>query len=844
MMRAWVLVSLATAWMAAAQDVPSVFERQVAPLLKRSCVPCHDEKTRTSGLSVLSIKELIAGGARHGAALVPGKPQESVLVRIVSGNLTPRMPFGKPPLAQEEIDLIARWITELKPEMAAKSERWWAFERPKAAAPPAVMQTGWVRNEIDSFVLARLEAAHLSPSAEAPRPMLLRRAYFDLLGVPPSIEEAKAFLNDATPGVYEKLVDRLLGDPRFGERWGRHWLDLARYADTQGFEADRENYHMWRYRDYVTGSFNQDKPYDRFIKEQIAGDEMPAAGVEARIATGLLRLTPRFQTTNIQELRQLTLDELTSTIGSVFLGLTMRCAQCHDHKYDPIPQKDFYRMQAFLTPMEMTEARAEFTDAAMKARVEAAYADTKRRLDEAQQRFDEYQREMLARLEAKGVKLPAGDTPVAVAAAAAADEAFGEGFVRRFTPRLLELERRISRAIANGVVPNTEDQTFTLEEKNKYLGLLSYVDGNRGGRDLGVLQREIRRYAPTAHVVRNVPNDPNRPLFPATFVRIMGDFGRPGEAVAPGFLSAITGNPNPATLPSDQFGNVRTWRTPLANWIASAENPLAARVMVNRIWQHLLGSPIAATPSDFGRNGARPTHPELLDWLAVRFVENKWSVKSMIRLIMMSGTYRQTSIRSPAAEQEKDPENHLLWKQNRRRLEGEAVRDSILEVSGRMNSERGGPGVFVRLPEAIRERMTIKNLPSWTPTDGPETRKRSIYIFQRRQLEVPFLSLLDAPVFQSSCERRAISTTAVQALTMMNDDFVAGEAGHFAERVVREAGPDPREQAGLAFRHALARPPKPEELDRALRLLGRDPQQGLKGLCRTLLNANEFVYVD
>jgi hypothetical protein len=683
---------------------------------------------------------------------------------------------------------------------------------------------------VDRFVLAKLAEKKITPSPAAPAPMLLRRLYFDLLGVAPTPEQTKEFAQSAQPDAYEKLVDQLLQDPRFGERWGRHWLDLARYADTQGFEADRENYHMWRYRDYVINSFNTDKPYDQFVKEQIAGDEIGTP--EGRTAAAFLRLTPRFQTTNAQLMRQMVLDELTATVGSVFLGVTVKCAQCHDHKYDPIPQKDYYRLQAFFNTIEMLEQPLPFSPG-LKPRMDEARQNTAARIVAAQRDFDEYQKVMFAKLEASGVKLPTNDKPVAPPALAA-DEVATESFNRPITQRLQLLESRIGRAIANGVVPNPEDKTFTFEEKKKYLDLLTFIDGNRGGRDMGTLQRELRRYNPTIHTVRNIPNDPNRPSLPVTFVRINGDFDRPGDWVAPGFLSAVEGHSDPARLTLDQFGNPRGWRLPLANWIASPNNPLTARVMANRVWQHLFGAGLVATSSDFGRNGAKPTNPELLDFLALQFVENKWSVKSLIRQIVTSSTYRQTSVRE---SQSADPANSLLWRQNRRRVEGEIVRDNVLAVAGALNHEQGGPGVFIPLPAGMRDRMTIKNFPSWTPSDGPDTRKRSVYVFQRRQLEVPLFSLMDAPVFQSSCERRSVSTTPLQALNLMNDDFTVENAAAFAARVRREAGPDPGEQVEHAFRLAFSRNPNPQEKQRARQL-------SLDALCRTLINTNEFVYVD
>ena len=414
------------------------------------------------------------------------------------------------------------------------------------------------------------------------------------------------------------------------------------------------------------------------------------------------------------------------------------------------------------------------------------------------------------------------------------------GFIRKVTPDVADLERRITRAIANGVVPNPDDKNFTLEEKSKYIELLSLVDGNRGGRDLGVYQRELRRYQPNAHIVRNIANSGDRPALPVTFVRVKGEFDKPGEVVRPGFPSALSGNAEDAALTTDAFGNERGWRLPLANWIGSRENPLTARVMVNRIWQHLFGEGLVATSSDFGRNGAAPTHPELLDALALQFMEDGWSVKKTIRRMVLSATYRQTSIRSGEKEQKEDPDNRLLWRQNRRRLEGDVVRDLVLSRTGALHPETGGPGVFVPLPAALKERMTIKNIPSWTPTTGPEANKRSVYIFQRRQLEVPFLATFDAPVLQFSCERRSNSTTALQALTLLNDDLVVQQTAALAERIRARTGSVP-EQIDQVFAAILGRPPNSKERTEAMNAFGAD---GLPSLARLLLNTNEVMYVD
>ena len=672
----------------------------------------------------------------------------------------------------------------------------------------------------------------MTPAPEASRQVLLRRAYFDLIGLPPTPAEAAAFLDDKSADAYEKLIDRLLADPRYGERWGRHWLDLARYADSRGFEGDPEMSHAWRYRDYVIDAFNKDKPYDRFVKEQIAGDELSAgraaddddddaprrgrpADPESQVALGFLRMGPRTPNVSQVESRQIMLDEMTATTASVFLGLTVKCAQCHNHKYDPIPQKDYYRLEAFFEPIELLDSRVEFTDPAMKAKMEERRVELAAKLKIANDNFKAYETEKLAKL---GEALKAqGD------AKTKAD--------------LAELTKRMIRIDA-GNITASQDKTFTEEEKQHYLDLLNFVDTRNVG--FGLLVRQVARYEAAAHTARNASSSalaPNRPL---AHVLINGEYDKVGEAVEPGFLSAITGNSDPATLPIAGFGDVTKYRSVLSDWITSPENPLTARVMANRIWQHHFGSGIVNTPSDFGKNGAKPTHPKLLDWLAVQFVEKGWSMKAMHRLIMTSSTYRQSSEYSPDAAMKLDPGNTMLWRMNRQRLEAEIVRDSILAVSGRLNPERGGPGIFPKLPAELAN-LKIKNRVVWEPENGADGLKRSVYIMQRRQLQVPFLNVMDSPALNESCPVRVVSTTAVQALSLMNGELVTEEAKYFAARVKEAAGSGAADQIRLAFQLALSRQPEPAEVQKAQEYMGAGSD--LAGLCRILFNTNEFAYV-
>jgi hypothetical protein len=730
------------------------------------------------------------------------------------------MPIGKAAFSNDEIERIATWIREYKPaSSAATKQRWWAFVAPKRSGPPPVKRTAWVRNPIDQFILAGLEAKGLEPAPEANKRTLARRLYFDLIGLPPTPAEMERFLADDSPRAYEDLADRLLADPRYGERWGRHWLDLARYADTMGFEADREQYHMWRYRDYVIESLNNDKPYDQFIREQLAGDEMTPSTPDRLVATGFLRLGPVFQTTIAAQSRQMILSEITNTVGGVFLGMTVGCAQCHDHKYDPIPQRDYYRLQAFFAPMELIQADVPIGGAALKVRIDEARKVAEAKLARRQVQLEAYERELVAKWRAS-----------------CRDGCSGEKV------EVKGLKNKLLTAIANALVPNN-DATFTLEEKQRYLELLDYVDTSMGGRDLGVFRREVERHKARAHVVRNITVSGNNAEPPVSFVRLRGEYDQLGDRVEPGFLTAVTGKEAPAQLATDGFGNVRSWRIGLANWIASADNPLTARVMVNRLWQKHFGAGLVATPSDFGRNGGLPSHPELLDWLALELPARGWSLKAMHRLMVSSSAYRQSSNGLAEPARKADPSNRLLSRMNRRRLEGELMRDAILVVSGRLNEQTGGPGVFPRLPAAIESSARIKNFTAWEPSPAEEARRRSIYIFQRRQVEFPFLSVMDAPVLQTPREVRPESTTALQALMLLNGELVTEEARAFAERA-RGGAESLSGQIRLAYQLALSRPPSAEEEARAKDFVATMGADGLASLARALYNTNEFIYVD
>jgi hypothetical protein len=710
-----------------------------------------------------------------------------------------------------------------------RQREFWSFQPVKPQTPPTAQQSKWVRTPIDAFVAAKLEAKGIAPGQPADKITLLRRATFDLTGLPPTPEEVDAFLADKSPQAFEKVVDRLLASPQYGERWGRHWLDLARYAESEGFKADETRPNAWRYRDYVIQSLNADKPYDRFVQEQIAGDELWPESPEARVATGFHRNYPDESNARVlQQRRQEILDDVTDATGAVFMGLTYGCARCHNHKFDPILQADYYRLQAFFAntaaddhiPMITGEALAQYRQkraaweeqtAGIRAQM-AALADPVRQAA-AKEYFDKYPPEIQAM-----IKKPAGER----------------------TPYEWQMYAKAKPYLEMG----GEDGAPPLkgEAKQKYEALKAQLRAfdsvNPGELPVGMGMVDLSRNAPPTHILA------------------VGVYNHPKEEVQPGFLTLLDPNPAKVTPPPNADSTGR--RTALAKWLTSPENPLAARVMVNRIWHYHFGRGIVGTPSDFGVMGERPTHPELLDWLAAEFVRSGWSLKQMHRLIMNSAVYQQSSdFRKDAADV--DPGNRLLWQFPRHRLEGEVIRDSSLLVSGLLNTKPGGPSVYPELPADMQAPRG-----GWKVSSPEERNRRSVYIFIRRNSRYPMLEAFDMPDTHESCPRRDVTTTAPQALTMLNDRVSLEWAEAFAGRAL--AAKDPVDRA---FRLAYSRPPDGHEKDTVATFLHKQqsviagrlskgetaalPVSAPEGLdpayaaafvdfCQMLMNSNEFVY--
>jgi hypothetical protein len=784
---------------AASGDSESIrFYDDIKPVLAVHCFKCHTGEKPKGGLLLDTLPHALAGGKSGEAALVPGASARSELVRrITLIDSEDQMPPKGPRLAEVEVARIKQWI-----DAGAKwpeRDEYWAFQPPKEQTLPKARKPKGIRNSIDQFIQARLESANIIPAPPADARTLLRRAYADLIGVPPTPEEAARFLADKSPDAFEKLVDRLLADSRYGERWARHWLDVVRYGESDGYEDDKIRPHAWRYRDYVIRSLNADKPYDRFVQEQIAGDEIWPDEPDAWIATGFARLGAwDGMSKEPEKQRQDFLNDATDAVGSVVLGMTIGCARCHDHKYDVITQRDYYRMQAFF------------------AGVKRESHDLKGNLNE----------------------------PVEVTAAFQADSAELKK-IRGERQELLRVAREaLEKARAAEGEPEQKkkiaDSDVMKKADAEHPGQLAKLNGA-----IKEVERRVRLHEPKSDAVFQNGGAP-----PKTHLLLGGELSRPGAEVKPGFVEAMI----PDATVSQANGTKTARRVELARWLTAPGHPLTARVMVNRLWQHHFGAGIVATPSDFGRNGKRPTHPELLDWLARDFVEQGYSLKRMHRLMMTSAAYRRSSGNDRAAFA-KDPGNQLLWRMNRRRLEGEAIRDTILAVSGSLNPAMRGPGIYARLPKGVNVEFpnNDKEL-SWGASTTEEDRRRSIYLFQRRTLTFPLMDVFDGAPMNQSCAVRAQTTVAPQALALFNGEFARKSAAQFAGRLRREAGDAIPKQIHRSFEIAFSRPPTKSERVAARQFLieqaatrksDADPERAaLTDFCHMLLNANELIYID
>ena len=789
------------------------------------------------------------------------------------------MPLGGK-LSAAEIATVQKWIDagaawDDAPVSAPATSRggekifteqdrnWWALRRPVRQPVPRVSDARWNTNPIDAFVKKALDDNGLEPAPRADRRTLLRRAYLDLIGLLPPPSEVEAFVNDKAPDAWEKRIDQLLASPHYGERWGRHWLDVARYADSWGHIHDDDNPEAWRYRDYVIRSFNEDKPYDRFVIEQLAGDEVDKVTYDTLIATSFHRIGPRvlFREKQNPHYRYEYLNDMVATTSRAFLGLTVACARCHDHKFDPISQLDYYRMVAIFFPfVDRSYPLAPAADI-------AAYEAQKAKID--------------AQIQKVNAEIRRIEDPYV-------EEAFQK--------RLATYPEDVQIAVRTPAEKRTEGQKLLAA------GMLSTRGGAEGRRGpalvlsaadrearakLQAQLRELRSQLPKPLPVtlgigdgdyRFTPDGPgDTPLPGTTANRIQVDFegsyipvpGKPynppplyfpamvepskGKLIEPGFLAVLT-NGAPAKISPPRDGRPSSGRRlALAEWIASADNPLTARVMVNRIWDHHFGRGLVSTPSNFGKMGSLPSHPELLDWLASEFVRDGWSIKKMHRLMLTSEAYQMESGFYRSANFEKDPQDMYLWRFPMRRVEAETIRDLILSASGQLNLQAGGPPFFPAIPAAAR--VEAARVGKWILTkEEPATWRRSVYSYWKRARKAPMFEVFDQPDTMVSCERRSITTVPTQALTLLNDEFVLLQSKYFAARVSREGGDSPAGPIQAAYRIALGRPPTNKELAESQEFVEKrrahhagkgaaEPMlAALTDFCNVMLNLNEFVY--
>ncbi len=791
MLRALIATSISL-WAA-----PPDYETEVRPLLAKRCHACHGAQVQMSKLRLDRRAAALRGGESGVPAFEPGNSEASLLIRYVSGTEKKVvMPPAGPRLTEAEIGLLKRWIdggapwpgeeTAAAPETRDKRLDHWAFQKLVKPAVPEVNDRAWVRNPVDAFVLAKLEARGWKPAAEAARGDLLRRVHLDLIGLPPTIAE-----QDAYRGDLDAEAARLLARSEYGERWGRHWLDVVRYGESNGYERDAIKPHVWRYRDYVIGAFNSGKPFNRFLVEQLAGDELPGANAETMIATGFNRLGPwDDEPADPAEDRFDQLDDVVSTTSQAFLALTLGCARCHNHKFEPLLTKDYYGMVAVFNGLERPRNGRTELDRPIGIRDEV-------------DRFNQREKKIADLREAARLDwLGSGKSALPAAAVTA--------FLTAAAERTEEQKQLV------------RDHTKAYEQELKALPVETEVDRlKKEVPDLprGYFLEETFRQIPKTHIL------------------VRGKPGVPGPEVGP-LVPAVLAKAQPSFEPA---AGARTSQRRLrfAEWLASPDNPLTARVIVNRVWQWHFGEGLVRTANDFGVMGDKPEHRELLDWLAVWFVENGWSIKKLNALIVQSSTYRMSKASNERYAAE-DPENRLLWRRPMRRLEAEAILDSALAVSGRLNRRMYGPFVY---PHMQKEALEGSSDPGkiWMPYDEQAASRRAVYYFVKRSLMVPLMEVLDLCDTVRSAPKRQTTAVAPQALQLFNGDFINRQAHHFASRLREEAGPDPARQVEHAFRLALARPPTATERSTMLAFL---KTESLEQMTRVILNLNEFVYAN
>lgn len=852
-------------------------QHDIIPIMNLRCTVCHGLRQQDGGLDLRTKAAMLKGG-KSGPAIVLGKPAESlVLKRIHAQEMPPRkllVDFGVRPIETPEIDTLSKWIAQGAPEVEIQPDaattkadplvtdadrQFWSFQPPKRPVAPTVKSQNRVRNAIDAFLLRKLEENKLSFSAEAEKLTLIRRVAFDLTGLPPAWGDVEKFLADDSPKAYENMVEKYLSSPQYGERWGQYWLDLAGYSDSEGKRsADVVRKYSWKYRDYVVRAFNNDKPYDRFLLEQLAGDELlDYESVDALtpemqdnlVATGFLRMAPDGTGSDIVntvvERMEVVSDEL-HVLGAGVMGLTIKCAQCHSHKYDPIPQRDYYRLMAVFKGaydvhdwLKSTSVAGQ-TKGAPKGRVlkyataeekqayESARAAVQKQIDAAKAKIAQKQKQLTEKnVNARLAKLPRElheDLKKTLSTPAAKRDVIQKYLASKFE-KTLKIDAKELKKIDAGF----KKEAAAADKKIKALqGTMPREPGIRALWDRG---------------------EPS-----LTYIFRRGESTNPGRLVGPGVLSVLSDGKTPFEAKPPWPGAKKTGRRlAFAKWLTNPRQPLTARVMVNRIWNHHFGRGIVTSLGNFGKTGVAPTHPELLDWLATQFVERGWSIKAMHRLMMNSSAYRQQAVVTPRIE-ELDPENGLVSHMSIRRMEAEVVRDSILAVSGQLELKpHGNPD-----PVAVRADGLV------TSERGANGWRRSLYVLHRRKEMPTILENFDLPQMIPNCIERPDSTVSSQALHLMNNAMILDLADYFAKRITSDVGDDPYKQVERVYQVALSRMPSDAEKDLshqtlvALRAewnksLEKDGKpadadeaaaRALANFCHTVINSASFLYID
>ena len=828
----------ASAWSAVAaeigndKEIIAFFDQKVHPILEKHCYECHGAKDRLKGGLRLTSREGLIHGGDSGSAINPGKPADSVLLRMLSykDDHHQMPPDGKLPKAQ--IDTLAEWIemgapynplreikgvaeheSEYNNKVNDEARRYWAFQSIGRPQPPKVANAAWSKNPIDAYIFAKLAEKGLKPNAPASRRALIRRAYYDLIGLPPTPAEVAAFENDPAPTAkaFEAVIDRLLAKPQYGEKWGRHWLDLVRYAETNGYERDNPKPEVWRYRDYVIRAFNQDKPYDRFIREQLAGDEFENPDADAIIATGFHRLGIwDDEPVDPDQAYFDTLDDVMRATGETFLGMTVGCARCHDHKIDPFPMADYYRMQSFFNNTFKNIQQRKYEKTAFTLNTTTVIASKAEQAEHAR-KVGELKKEL-------------GDQ----------------------TKRIEAFEKRIFATFSNPEKEDAEDKTtreHLLKTKSRdALPRPEHQEYMKLKKEFEALK--ARRIPPLPRALSIKENGPEAP---ETFVLIRGNAHVPGDKVKPGFPQVL-GLKDPV-IPEPKPGAQSSGRrTVLADWIASRDNPLTPRVMANRVWQFHFGRGIVRSPSNFGQNGEAPTHPALLDWLARDFMNQGWSLKKLHKRIMLSKAYQMSSAANEKALAQ-DPNNDLFWRFDMRRLTAEEIRDSIINLTGKLNLKQGGPSIYTEMPAEVLATASRPDK-AWGKSSPEERNRRSVYVHLKRSLNEPMLKVFDQADTDSLCAVRFATTVPTQSLTMLNSKFVNDSAEIFADRL-RAHSKSVREQVKEGLKLASCREVTDPEVANGLAMIedlktnaNLNADQALDRFCLMVLNLNEFVYLD